>query len=366
MSIPVGSPAGAGGHNRRWVMASRPDPEVRDENFRLESVAMPAPGPGEFLVRTLYLSLAPVMRMYMLDGAGIEKPLEIGETMRGRGVGEVVASNHPGFAVGDIVQGKLGWQEYSVSDGSPYFMMYKVRQRRVPFSTALGVLGMTGFTAYLGLTEIGGIGRGQSVLVSGAAGGVGSNCGFIARNLGCRVVGIAGTDEKCRLLVDRLGYDAAINYRTEPVQQRIGALFPEGIDIFFDNVGGEILDAALAHINRYARVVLCGRISQYLKSETDQYRLRNWWRVGQRRARMQGFFIYDLEAHFAEAEARMAEWIAEGRMAYQEDVLEGIEQMPRALIRLYEGRNVGKQLVRVAAPVTTAEPVPHASGQTLP
>jgi len=342
--------------NRRWVMASRPDPDVREDNFRLESGPVPQPGPGEFLVRTLYLSLAPVMRMYMIDGAGIETPLEIGETMRGRGVGEVVASNHPGYAVGDIVQGKLGWQEYSVSDGSPYFMMYKVHQRRVPFSTALGVLGVTGFTAFLGLTKVGGLKAGDTVVVSGAAGGVGSNCGFIVRNLGGRAIGIAGTEEKCRLLVDKLGYEAAINYRTESVEQRIGELCPGGVDLFFDNVGGEILDAALAHIARYARVVLCGRISEYLKSGEEKYCLRNWWRVGHQRARMEAFFIYDLERHFAEAEQVMAGWLAEGRMSWQEDVLEGIEQMPRALIRLYEGRNVGKQLVRVAVPLTGAEP----------
>jgi NADPH-dependent curcumin reductase len=335
--------------NRRWVMASRPDPDVREDNFRLEEVPVVAPGPGQFLLRTLYLSVAPVMRMYMLDGAGIEQPLEIGETMRGRGVAEVIASNHPDYAVGDIVQGKIGWQEYSVSNGSPYYMMYKVQQRLVPFSTALGVLGMTGFTSYLGLTEIGRIKAGDSVLVSGAAGGVGSNCGFIARNLGCRAVGIAGTDEKCRLLVERLGYAAAINYRSEEVERRVGELCPGGVDLYFDNVGGAILDAGLAHINRYARVVLCGRISEYLKGDDEKYALRNWWRVGQRRARMEGFFIYDLEAHFAAAEAQMAQWIAEGRMSYQEDLLEGLAQMPRALIRLYTGANVGKQVVKVAA-----------------
>ena len=342
--------------NRHWVIVSRPDPEVCEENFRLEKAELPAAGPGQFLIRTLYLSLAPVMRMYMLDGAGIEKPLEIGDTMRGRGVGEVIASNHPGFAVGDIVQGKLGWQEYSVSDGSSYFMLYKVRQRQLPFSTALGVLGMTGFTAYLGLTEVGRIGAGDTVLVSGAAGGVGSNCGFIASNLGCRAVGIAGTDEKRRLLVDRLGYAAAINYRTEDVAARIGELCPDGVDLFFDNVGGPVLDAALGHINRHARVVLCGRISEYLKSAEEKYRLRNWWRVGHCRASMQGFFIYDFEEQFAAAEAQMATWIAAGRMSYQEDVLDGIEQMPRALMRLFDGSNVGKQLVRVAKPMTTIEP----------
>jgi NADPH-dependent curcumin reductase CurA len=334
--------------NRQWVMASRPSPDVREDNFRLVESPVPEPAEGQFVVQTLYLSVAPVMRMYMLDGAGIEKPMEIGDVMRGRGVGRVVASRHPGFRVGEIVQGKLGWQQYSVSDGSPYYMMYKVEQRLVPFSTALGVLGMTGFTSYLGLTEIGRVQAGETVLVSGAAGGVGSNCGFIARNLGCRVVGIAGTDEKCRLLVDKLGYDAAINYRTDDIPARIAEHCPRGVDVFFDNVGGEILDHALARLNRYGRVVLCGRISQYLVAPEDAYRLRNWHVVGKQRARMEAFFIYDLERHFPAAERQMAEWIAAGRMSWQEDVLEGLEQMPRALMRLYDGSNVGKQVVHVA------------------
>ncbi|MCZ8130637.1 MAG: NADP-dependent oxidoreductase [Steroidobacteraceae bacterium] len=334
--------------NRQWVMAARPQGAVRESDFRM--VESPVPElveDGQYLVRTMYLSLAPVMRMYMLDGAGIEKPMEIGEVMRGRGVGRVVASRNPAFAVGDVVQAKLGWQDYARLDASPYWMAYRVAQRLVPFSTALGVLGVTGFTAYLGLTEIGRVQAGDTVLVSGAAGGVGSNCGFVARNLGARVVGIAGTDEKCALLASKLGYDAAINYRTDDVPAKLAEHCPQGVDVFFDNVGGAILDHALARINRYARVVICGRISEYLKSPDDAYRMRNWDMIGKRRARMEGFFIYDLEAHFARAEAQMAEWIAAGRMTYQEDVLEGLEQMPRALIRLYEGLNVGKQVVRV-------------------
>jgi NADPH-dependent curcumin reductase CurA len=330
-------------------MASRPSPDVREDNFRLVEAPVPQPADGQFVVRTLYLSVAPVMRMYMLDGAGIEQPLAIGDVMRGRGVGRIVASRHPHWRVGEIVQGKLGWQEYSVSDGSPYYMMYRVEQRLVPFSTALGVLGMTGFTSYLGLTEIGRVRAGDTVLVSGAAGGVGSNCGWIARNLGAaRVVGLAGTAEKCRLLVERLGYDAAIDYRTEDVPARIAHECHGGVDVFFDNVGGELLDHALARLNRYGRVVLCGRISQYLVAPEEAYRLKNWHRVGAQRARMEAFFIYDLERHFPAAERQMAEWIAAGKMTYQEDVLEGFEQMPRALMRLYDGSNVGKQVVRVA------------------
>jgi NADPH-dependent curcumin reductase CurA len=334
--------------NRQWVLAGRPvGRAVREDDFRLVEAPVPLPGRGEFLVRTLYLSVAPVMRQYMIDGAGIEPPLAIGDVMRGRGVGQVVASNHPDYAPGDFVQGKLGWQEYSVSDGSPYYMMYKIRQRLVPLSTAVGVLGITGFTSYLGLVDLGRPQNGETVLVSGAAGGVGSNVGWIARNLGCRVVGIAGTSAKCWMLTEKLGYDAAINYRTDDVPARIRELCPGGIDVFFDNVGGEILDHALGALNRYGRVVCCGRIAEYLKAPDDAYRLRNWHVIGRQRATMRGFFIYDLAEHFPRAERQMAQWLAEGRMQYLEDVLEGLEQMPRALMRLYSGQNIGKQLVRI-------------------
>jgi NADPH-dependent curcumin reductase CurA len=337
-----------GAVNRQWVMAERPVGRgVRESDFRLIDGPMPVAGPGQFLVRTLYLSVAPVMRQYMLDGAGIERPLEIGEVMRGRGVGKVIASNHPDYRVGDVVQGKLGWQEFSVSDGSPYDMMYKVRQRLVPVSTAIGVLGMTGFTSYLGLVDVGQASRGETVVVSGAAGGVGSNVGWIARNLGCRVVGIAGTAEKCRHLTQTLGYDAAIDYRADDVPAKLREYCPNGVDVFFDNVGGEILDHALALLNRYGRVVCCGRIAEYLKAPGETYRLRNWDAIGRQNATMRGFFIYDLAEHFARAEQQMAQWIAEGRMHYLEDVLEGIEHTPRALMRLYEGRNLGKQVVKV-------------------
>jgi NADPH-dependent curcumin reductase CurA len=334
--------------NRQWTLAERPlGRAVRESDFRLVESPVPVPGRGEFLVRTLYLSVAPVMRQYMIDGAGIEPPLAIGEVMRGRGVGEVIASNHPDYAPGDFVQGKLGWQEYVLSDGSAYYMMYKIRQRLVPLSTAIGVLGITGFTSYLGLVDIGEPRRGETVLVSGAAGGVGSNLGWIARNLGCRVVGIAGTTAKCWMLTEKLGYDAAINYRTDDIPARIRELCPDGVDVFFDNVGGEILDHALGALNRYGRVVCCGRISEYLKPPEAAHRLRNWHMIGRQRATMRGFFIYDLADEFPRAERQLAQWIAEGRMHYHEDVLEGFEQMPRALMRLYEGRNAGKQLVRV-------------------
>jgi NADPH-dependent curcumin reductase CurA len=284
----------------------------------------------------------------MLNTEKFERPLEIGDVMHGRGVGRVVASRNPHYAVGDIVHGKLGWREYAVADGSPYYLMYKVNQRVAPVSTALGVLGLTGFTSYLGLVDIGAVRRGETVLVSGAAGGVGSNVGQIARNLGATAIGIAGTTEKCKLLTNKLGYASAINYRTDNIDEQITALCPNGIDVFFDNVGGEILDTGLKHLRRHARIVLCGAISQYVNGVAQPRPLANAFEIFKKMARMQAFFIYELAESFPRAEAALASWIAAGKLSYQEDVLDGIERMPEALIRLFEGRNVGKQLVRVA------------------
>jgi NADPH-dependent curcumin reductase CurA len=295
----------------------------------------------------LYLGVAAVMRGYMLNTEKFERPLAIGDVMHGRGVGRIVESRHPEWQVGEIVHGKMGWQQYAIADGSPYYLMFKVHQRVAPVSTALGVLGLTGFTSYLGLVDIGAVQAGDRVLVSGAAGGVGSNVGQIARLLGADPVGIAGSHDKCALLTARLGYRAAIDYRHEPVEQRIGELFPDGIDVFFDNVGGEILDAGLVHLRRHARVVLCGAISQYIDGVERPYALRNAFAIFKKMARMEAFFIYELGDRFERAELQLADWIAAGQLHYQEDILEGIERMPEALVRLFEGRNVGKQLVRV-------------------
>jgi NADPH-dependent curcumin reductase CurA len=268
--------------------------------------------------------------------------------MRGRGVGQVVASRHLNFKVGEIVQGKMGWQEYAISDGSPYWMMYKVHQRVVPVSTALGILGMTGFTAYFGLFDIGKPKPTDIVLVSGAAGGVGSSVAQLAKTVGCRVVGIAGSDEKCTMLTEKLSYDAAINYKIDDVGAKMDELCPKGIDVFFDNVGGPILDAGLARINKYARIISCGGISQYIAGSTEPYPLKNAYKIGRLNALLQGFLIYDYEPRFPEAEVAMAQWVKEVKLSYQEDVLDGFERMPEALIRLYNGENRGKQLVRVS------------------
>jgi NADPH-dependent curcumin reductase CurA len=320
---------------------------VRASDFRLVETPLRALEEGEFRIEVLYLGVAAVMRGYMLNSEKFERPLEIGDVMHGRGVGRIVESRNSAWRVGEIVHGKMGWQQYAIADGSPYYLMYKVHQRVAPISTALGVLGLTGFTAYLGLVDIGAVKAGDRVLVSGAAGGVGSNVGQIARNLGAEAVGIAGSAEKCMLLTQQLGYRAAINYREESTERRIGELLPEGLDVFFDNVGGEILDAGLAHLRRHARVVLCGAISQYIDGVERPYALRNTFSIFKKMARMEAFFIYEMAEHFARAEAQLADWIAAEKLHYQEDILEGIENMPSALIRLFAGRNVGKQLVRL-------------------
>lgn len=334
--------------NLQWLLADRPiDRAVRESDFKLHEAPIPEPKEGEFGIRVIYSSLAPVMRFYMLDGAGIEEPLEIGDVMRGRGVGQVVTSKNSDYMPGDIVHGKMGWQQYAVADGSPYYLMYKVSQREAPVSTALGVLGMTGFTAYFGLFDIGKPVAGETVLVSGAAGGVGSSVGQIAKIRGCKTVGIAGSKEKCELLVDSLGYEAAINYREGDIGAQMDATCPDGIDVFFDNVGGEILDEGLARINKYARIVACGQISQYIGDGSPRP-IKNAYKIGRLNALMQGFLIYDYAPRLAEAESDMVQWIREGRLTYQEDILDGIERMPEALIRLYDSKNKGKQLVQVS------------------
>jgi NADPH-dependent curcumin reductase CurA len=329
------------------VLAARPVGAVKESDFRLIESPLRLLAEGEFRIEVLYLGVAAVMRGYMLNTEKFERPLELGDVMHGRGVGRIIESRNPDWRVGEIVHGKMGWQRYAIADGSPYYLMFKVRQRVVPISTALGVLGLTGFTSYLGLVDVGGVKAGDQVLVSGAAGGVGSNVGQIARNLGAEAVGIAGSEEKCALLTSSLGYRAAIDYKSENVEQRIGELFPTGLDVFFDNVGGETLDAGLAHLRRHARVVLCGAISQYIDGVERPYALKNAFAIFKKMARMEAFFIYEMIERFERAEAQLADWIAAGKLTYQEDILEGLEQMPSALIRLFEGRNVGKQLVRV-------------------
>lgn len=337
--------------NLQWRLRARPVGMVRQSDFELVEGTLPQIGPGEILCETAYLSVAPVMRLYMLNATPIEPPLDLGDVMHGRGVGTVIASRHADFVIGDIVQGRFGWQQYAKLSGDASALTFKVTQRVASISTALGPLGMTGWTAWVGLKHIGRLQAGQALVVSGAAGGVGSIVGPVAANLGAPAIGIAGSDEKCAMLVGQLGYKAAINYRTENVRERLADLCPDGINVFFDNVGGPILDDALANLAHYGRVVLCGRISQYLLDTDEAYCLANWGNIGARRGAMEAFFIYDYAAHFGEAERTMAGWIAQGRLPFAEHITVGIETMPNALISLFEGTNRGKRIVRVTSAV---------------
>jgi NADPH-dependent curcumin reductase CurA len=334
---------------RQWLMARRPDGPPRASDFTLAEAPLRLPRAGEFLLRTLYLSVAPVMRQYMIDGAGIEAPLAPGDVIHGRGVGQVVVSQRPEFPVGMLVHGKLGWQDHAVSDGAADKLLFPVAAPDLTPAISLGVLGITGYSAHVGLFTIGRPQLGETVVVTGAAGGVGSIAGQLARIAGCRVVGITGSAQKRAMLVDELGFDAAVDYRDPGFAEALAAATPDGIDLVFDNVGGPVLDLALARINRFARIVSCGRISQYV--DGPNHALANWWRIGEQSARMEGFFIYDHRHRFAQAEAQMAQWIREGALRWRMDVLEGFERMPEALARLFAGANIGKQVVHVADPL---------------
>ena len=330
--------------NRQWRLAARPEGMVGEEHFRWieEPVARPE-ADGQVLVRVLYLSCDPTQRGWMARDTYLPA-VGIGEVMRSFGVGRVVESRHPHFAEGQLVQGLLGWQDYALVDAS--------RERitplpdDVPIEIAMSVLGVTGLTAYFGLLEVGRPVAGETVVVSGAAGATGSVAGQIARLVGCRTVGIAGGPDKCRWLVDEAGFDAAIDYRSENVARKLVKHCPDGIDIYFDNVGGEILDAALARLAFNGRVVLCGAISQYSQSEPGPGP-RNYLNLLLQRGRMEGFIILDYLDRAGEAVAQLGRWVKDGEIKVQIDLQEGLENAPRTLRRLFTGANVGKQLLRI-------------------
>lgn len=337
---------------KQWVMASRPIGLVKPSDFRLEEVPVPEIKEGQVLLKTLYLGVAPVVMRYMTNETDFERPMNVGDVMIGRGVGEVVESKCPAYQVGDILQTKLGWREYSVVEDDPYYLIHKMRNTDLRMSYGVGTLGMNGFTALLGMRDICLVKPGDRVLVSGAAGGVGSLAGFIAKALGgSPVIGIAGGAEKCQMLTEQLGYEGAIDYKSDNVAEKLDHYFPDGIDVFFDNVGGELLDEVLGRINRRARIAICGRISEYLIPREEYHRHRNLYRIGFKDAKMEGFFIYDHEEHYSEYEDQIAQWIREGRIKPLEDIEDGIEQMPEALISLYQGTNGGARMVRIDAEV---------------
>jgi NADPH-dependent curcumin reductase CurA len=268
--------------------------------------------------------------------------------MRAGGIGQVVESRSPGFDVGDVVQGLFSWQDYVTVRPEGGLPVAKVPPS-VPITLPLGVLGITGFTAYFGLLDVGRPQSGQTVVVSGAAGATGSVAGQIARIKGCRVIGIAGGTEKCTWLQEEAGFDETIDYKSESVSKRLAALCPGGIDVFFDNVGGDVLDAALGRLGHGARVVLCGGISRYNDAEPAPGP-RNYLNLIVKRARMEGFVIFDYLPRFSEAFAELWEWVSAGKLAYREDVRDGLENAPRTLLRLFAGKNLGKQLLKVADP----------------
>ena len=331
--------------NRQWLLAKRPHGMVTKDNFRANEAPMPRLGAGDVLVRTRYLSFDPTQRGWMEDRPSYLPPVKIGEVMRASSVGEVVTSNHPDFVPGDNVMTGGGWQDYCIASptGSP-FGLNKL-PAGVPPTMPLSVLGITGLTAYWGLLDLGKPKAGETVLVSGAAGATGSVAGQIARIKGCRVVGIAGGAEKCRWLKKEARFDAVIDYKNEDVDARIGKLCPKGVDVYFDNVGGDILEAALNHLAMRARVVLCGGISSYnaTKPVPGPTNLMNLVIM---RARMEGFIVIDYMDRMHIAIPELLGWISSGELKYQEDIQEGFKNIPATLTRLFSGKNIGKQLLK--------------------
>jgi NADPH-dependent curcumin reductase CurA len=334
--------------NRQWRLAKRPYGLVGPENFELSEAPVPTAGDSEVLLRNVMLSFDPTQRGWMEDRPSYIPPVALGELMRATGVGQVVESNSPDVAVGDFVQGLVGWQDYCVVRPSGGLGFSKLPDGVTP-RLALSVLGLTGLTAYFGLLDLGQPKPGETVLVSGAAGATGSVAAQLAKIEGCRVVGIAGGPDKCAWLRDRAKLDATIDYKAEDVRARIGALCPDGVHVYFDNVGGPILEAALDHVADRARVVLCGGISGY-SATTPPPGPNNLMNLVIRRGRMEGFIVIDYVARFGEAIPKLLAWVTEGRIAHEEDVQRGLENAPATLRRLFEGKNLGKQLLEIAAP----------------
>jgi len=329
---------------RRVVLARRPPAEPAETDFRIEEVSMPEPGPGQALVRVIYMSLDPYMRGRMRDVASYAPPVGIGEVMTGGTVGEVVKSNHPGLKVGDIVEDRLGWQEYATGGAAS---MHKVDPSLAPISTANGVLGMPGMTAYFGLLEVGQPKPGETIVVSAASGAVGQVVGQIGKIMGCRVVGIAGGAKKCAFVKDELGFDACVDYKAgNDLDAALRAVCPNGIDVYFDNVGGEVSDAVLRNINFFGRVALCGSISQY-NATTPPIGPRLLGTFVGKRVRAQGFIVTDFANKYEPAMRQMGDWIRSGKLKYREDIVEGIDKAPRAFIGLLRGENFGKMLVKM-------------------
>ncbi len=329
--------------NRQFRLIARPVGPVQRSDFDFVTGPVPEPAEGEAVVAVQYVSLDPAMRGWMNEGKSYIAPVALGEVMRAGGVGRVIASNDPSLAVGDTVTGLTGVQEYAVGKARAWT---KVDPRLAPLPRYLGALGMPGMTAYFGLLDVCQAREGETVVVSGAAGAVGGVVGQIARIKGCRAVGIAGGPEKCRYLREELGFDAVVDYKHEDVYKALKPHCPNGIDVYFDNVGGEILEIALALLARKARVGICGAISQYNNLDGTSGP-RNYLSLLVNRARMEGFVVFDYAARYPEAVAAIAGWMAEGKLKAREDVVEGLETFPDTLQRLFRGENFGKLVLKV-------------------
>jgi NADPH-dependent curcumin reductase len=329
--------------NRQIVLKSRPEGVPGLDNFALTKAAIPEPGDGEVLMRTLYLSLDPYMRGRMSAVKSYAKPVEVGEPMVGGTVGRIVVSRHPGYAVGDIVLGYGGWQEYSVSNGAG---LRKLEPAAAPISTALGVLGMPGMTAYVGLLEIGRPKPGETVVVAAASGAVGSIVGQIAKIKNCRAVGIAGGAEKCRYVTGTLGFDDCVDHRAPDFSESLAAACPVGIDIYFENVGGAVQQTVWPLLNDFARVPVCGLIAQY--NLTAPMPGPDMFSVLRKRLTLRGFIVTDFAGKEGAFLREASEWVRTGRIKYREDIVDGLENASAAFLGLLQGKNLGKMLVRVA------------------
>jgi NADPH-dependent curcumin reductase CurA len=328
--------------NKQWILKRRPVGEIKLGDLELVERPVPAPGPGQFLARTLYLSLDPTNRIWMSDMDQYMPPVEIGDVMRGGTLSVVEDSNNPDFHKGDIVSGVVGWQEYGVLDGGQ-----TIPRGPAPLTAYMSALGMTGATAYFGLLDIGQPKAGETVVVSAAAGAVGSIVGQIAKIKGCRVVGIAGSDEKCRHVVNDFGFDACINYKKENVAAALKRECPNGIDIDFENAGGEILEAVMDNLNMKARIVLCGMISGY-NAEGPIPGPRNFANILMKRARVEGFIIIDYLPRLAEFYRDVPAWVGEGKIKYDVHIVKGVDQALVALNLLFTGGNTGKLLLQLS------------------
>jgi NADPH-dependent curcumin reductase CurA len=327
--------------NQRVLLASRPSGWVAESNFKIENAPVPKPADGEVLVKNLWLSLDPYMRGRMSDAKSYVKGVELGEVMVGQTVGEVVESRNPQLKTGDKVLTQLGWQLYGVARE-----VTKLDEKRAPLSYYLGILGMPGITAYFGLKEIGQPKAGETVVVSAASGAVGSVAGQLVKIWGCRAVGIAGAPAKCDYVKRELGFDACVDYKAGNLQGDLKEACPKGVDVYFDNVGGETLDTLLRQMNLFSRIVTCGLISDY--NATEPYAIKNIRAMLVNRIKMQGMIVFDWKERYGEALKALAGYLAEGKLKYRESVVDGLENAPKGLIALLKGQNFGKQLVKLA------------------